>query len=584
MKNHQSSANDDESAKVEDVPVLISGCGPVGMTMSILLSRQGIKNLIVEKRERVSTLPRARGITARTVEIFSQFGLSPQIDAMSLPPLWTRNFIYTETLAGEIIGVMPSNAMAPGASAAYTPCDYKVAAQDRIDPMLYACATGFEQAEVRFNNEVADFSDEGESVVTTIRKSDGTLYKVRSRFLVAADGAKSALKRMAGIGEAGRENLRSFVNNHILADLSQFTKGREATLLWTLKPGLEGVFQPLDGDRKWAVQIQFDPENDTPEAWTDERIVTTLRAMIGDPAADKVAFEILKTYTYTLSAMISKQLYKGRLLLVGDAAHQIPPYGGFGMNTGVQTAHNLAWKLGAILRGEAPMALLDTFDSERREVAARVCEFGRTNAGYIEKLMGAVRAASSIEEKRRLVAQTTQYGNWLGLDIGVHYEGPGAFVPDDAPLPRVDDPVVDFVPHAKPGHRAPHLWVRRGTERISTIMLFEGNFVLLAGAKGSAWIDAARRVSDRSGPPIEALRVAADGDLIPESDFCELYGITPAGAVLVRPDGHVAYRSRALGEDPYAALENAMAEVLQRSNHVRIKTDQAQGARIQAQT
>ena len=547
--------------ETEDIPVLIAGCGPVGMTMSILLSRQGINNLIVEKRDRVSTLPRARGITARTVEIFSQFGLKDEIDAMSLSPLWTKNFIYTETLAGEIIGVMPSNSMAPGASAAYTPCDYKVAAQDRIDPMLYACATGFDEAKVRFNHEVVGFSDDGEAIYAIVRPQESGQYQVRAKFLIAADGAKSALRRMAGIKETGRENLRSFVNNHILADLSAFTKGREATLMWTLKPGFEALFQPLDGDKKWAVQIQFDPENDTSEAWTEQRVVESLRAMIGDPRAANVQFEILKTYTYTLSAMISEQLHKGRLLLVGDAAHQIPPYGGFGMNTGVQTAHNAAWRIGAILRGEAPLALLDTFDSERREVAARVCEFGRVNAGYIEKLMGAIREAGSLDEQRQLVAQTTQYGNWLGLDIGVHYEGQGAFVPDDVPLPKVGNSVIDFVPHAKPGHRAPHLWVKRGNERISTVLMFECNFTLLAGPEGARWIDAARELSVR-GPTITAWRVAEDGDLVPEGDFCALYGIEPSGAVLVRPDGHVAFRAPRLSGNPKQALIDALDVVL----------------------
>ena len=552
-------------AGIEDVPVLISGCGPVGLTMSILLSRQGIRNLVVEKRETVSTLPRARGITARSVEIFTQWGLGAEVDAISLKPLWMQNFIYTQTLAGEIIGRMPTNAMAPGASAAYTPCDYKVGAQDRIDPMLYRHATGYRAAEVRFDTELLDFDDAGEQVVSTIRRPDGSTTKVRSSFLVAADGAKSLLRRLAGIGETGRENLRSFVNNHVRADLSRFTEGREGTLIWTLKPGLEGVFQMLDGDKHWAVQIQFDPLTDTPEAWTEERVVATLRAMIGYPAAADVTFEVLKTYTYTLSAMISQQLRKGRLLLVGDAAHQIPPYGGFGMNTGLQTAHNLGWKLGAVLRGEAPLALLDTFDRERREVAERVCQFGRVNAGYVEKMMAAIATASSADEQRRLVGRSKQYGNWLGLDIGVHYQSDGAFVPDDVPVPAVDDPVIDFVPHAKPGHRAPHLWVRRGAERVSTVLLFELDFVLLAGESGAAWVDAARSMSShRQGPSIRAYRVASDGDLVPEADFCALYGITATGAVLVRPDGHVAYRVKAMTPDPAGSLQEAIDQVLQR--------------------
>jgi homoserine O-acetyltransferase len=554
----------DANLATEQVPVLISGAGPVGLMMSILLSRQGIRNVLVEKRAGIGTLPRARGITARTVELFTQLGLADQVDQISLPPLWTAKFVYAETLAGELVGVMPSNTMAPGASAAYTPCDYKVAAQDRIDPMLFDCASRFDDADIRFSTELLGFTEDADGVWATVRGADGRQSRIRSSFIVAADGGKSLLRGLAGIGERGRTNLRSFVNNHIKADLSRFTKGREGPLIWTLAAGREGVFQMLDGDKNWAVQIQFDPEIDRPESWTEERVIATLREMIGSPDGDDVELEIIKTYTYTLSAMVSERLRQGRLLLVGDAAHQVPPYGGFGLNTGIQTAHNLAWKLGAVIRGEASSDLLDTFDTERREVADRVCAFGRVNAAYVEQLMAAVRAAATHEARSRIVSGTRQYGNWLGLDIGVHYEGAGAFVADDVALPAVADPVVDFVPHAKPGHRAPHLWVRRGAERMSTIMLFDNAFVLLAGPDGTPWVEAARRVSAQRAPSIVCYRVSEDGDLRPEQDFCRLYGISPSGAVLVRPDGHVALRVQSLPADPAATLQIAMDVILRR--------------------
>src|ERR1700730_5790826 len=138
----------------DDVPVLICGCGPVGLMMSILLSRQGIDNIVLEKREGVSPLPRARGITARSVEILTQLGLGSAVDAISLPSRWLQNFVYTEKLGGELVGMMPTNSMKPGALAAWSPCDYKVAAQDRIDPMLHDHAAGYPQAQIRFGSEL----------------------------------------------------------------------------------------------------------------------------------------------------------------------------------------------------------------------------------------------------------------------------------------------------------------------------------------------------------------------------------------------------------------------------------------------
>jgi len=563
MNGNPGQTTESQQPVTDDVPVLISGCGPVGLMMSILLSRQGIDNIVLEKRAGVSNLPRARGITARSVEILSQLGLGPAVDAISLAPRWLQHFVYTEKLAGELVGMMPTQSMRPGALAAWSPCDYKVAAQDRIDPMLYDHAAAYPQTQIRFGAELLSYEETPDDIIANVRTA-GNISRIRARYLIGADGGKSLLRQLAGIGETGRLGFNSYVNNHIRVDLERFIKGREGALIWTLAPGHEGLFQILDGRQYWAVQIQYDPKTDYPESWTEDRVLRTLRAMIGDPAADELPIEILRSYTFTLSATISERLRAGRMLLVGDAAHQVPPFGGFGLNTGIQTAHNLAWKLGCVLRGEADDALLDSFDCERREVATRVCEFGRVNAGYIGQLMRAVRAASSTDEKREIVAGSRQYGNWVGLDLGVHYEGEGAFIADDVPVPSVPDPIVDYVPHAKPGHRAPHLWVRRGDERISTVLLFD-RFVLLTGADGARWIQAVRVVREQGLAQLEAHVVAAGGDLIPEGDFCGLYGITPSGAVLVRPDGHVGFRTPGSVADPVAVLVDVFDRILCRA-------------------
>ncbi|MDB5583116.1 MAG: 2-polyprenyl-6-methoxyphenol hydroxylase [Bradyrhizobium sp.] len=556
----QAPVRDDNSV---DVPVLIAGAGPVGLVLSLLLSRQGIANLIVEKRGQINNLPRARGITVRSLEILSQLGLREALQDISLPPLWTDYFVYTGTVAGDLIGKMPTDAMKAGAGEPHSICDYLVAAQDRIDPLLFDAVTR-RGGEVRFNSEVVAFEETDDAVTTTIRRPDGSTSTIRSRYLVAADGGSSPLRKLAGIGETGRANLRSYINNHVRADLSRFTAGREGALIWTLAPGLEGLFQMLDGDRMWAIQVQYDPATFDPAIWTNDYAVAHLKKMIGGPDADQAEIEILKSYTFTLSMTTSDRMNKGRLLMTGDAAHTILPYGGFGLNTGIQTAHNLAWKLAAVLRGEAPPALFDSYDAERREVARRVSEFGRTNAGYVEQLMTAVRNAESVEEKGALVRASRQYGNWWGLDLGVHYEGAGAFVPDDIDPPQVDNPVTDYVSHAKPGYRAPHFWALRDGERVDALSLFDGRFTLLAGPEGEAWVEAARRSDAALNPKVHAYRVAPDGDLAPELDFSALYGIGPAGAVLVRPDGHVAYRAQSTPADPLATLRQVLDTILSR--------------------
>jgi putative polyketide hydroxylase len=557
----------DHDARV-DIPVVIAGAGPVGLLTSILLSRQGIRNLLLEKRERINVLPRARGINVRSVEILTNLDLGARLAAESLPPLWTQRFVYTETMAGEVVGMMPGN-MASGMVAGFSPCEYRVAAQDRLDPMLYEKAISYPQAEVRFRHEVTGFTDRGDGVDVTVETGDRGAITVRARYLIAADGGSSHLRGLADLGEIHHQTYNSFVAAFFHADLSRYSAGREGALIWTLAPGVEGVFHPLDGRTAWAAHIQFNPQFENPDSWTAEFVTERVRGMIGAPAGEPPAIDLHKHYNYTLTASVSERLRKGRLILAGDAAHRTLPYGGWGLNTGIHSAHNLAWKLGAVLRGEAPDALLDTYDSERREAALVNCEFGRVNAGHVAKLMQALRQSATPAERRALIAASRQYGNWTGLDLGIHYDGtqgPCAFVPDAIPAPTVENPVIDYVAHAKPGWRAPHLWgrTRVGGHRVSTIALLDGGFTLLAGPEGRGWCDAARAIGDT--PHITAYRLAADGDLVPEYvDVCALYGIAPDGAVLVRPDGHVAFRAPQAVADPRAALVEARDKTLQRS-------------------
>jgi putative polyketide hydroxylase len=544
---------------MREVPVVICGAGPVGLTASIMLSRRGIPNLVIEKRAGVSGLPRARGIMSRTVEIWSQFGLYDEMTAVSLPPSWCENIQHMDTLAGEVFGVMPSNCMSPGAQAANTAYDFRCAAQDQIDSMLFRCASSYPEAQVVFDTELTGVAQDDDGVTLTLRLPDGSVRSRRAQWLVAADGGRGSVRDMLGVGDHGHRDIAHFINNHFSADLSLFTEGREGTLLWVYAEGRVGCFQPLDGKTRWMCQIRFDPTTDPPETWTRQRVVRRLKDMVGDPRVEDIPFTLHSTYTYSLNATIADRLRVGRVLIVGDAAHRIPPAGGIGMNTGVQTAHNAIWKLVAVINGEAPEALLDTYDLERREVAQRACDFGRVNMGFITAIL----AAKAREAQRAAVAASKQFCNWVGLDLGVHYEAPdGAFIGDGTPFPPVSHPVTDYIPTAKPGYRAPHLWLHEGDRRFSSVDLFEKSFVLLAGSAGQAWATAARALG---GPtPVQAFVIGPQGDLQPESDFEGLYGVGPDGAVLVRPDGHVAWRSAGASQTPAAHLRQALDRILRR--------------------
>lgn len=252
-------------------------------------------------------------------------------------------------------------------------------------------------------------------------------------------------------------------------------------------------------------------------------------------------------------------------MLVGDAAHQLPPTGGFGMNTGIQTAHNLVWKLVLVLAGAAGPSLLDTFDSERRPVGRFNADRSFENALMVQRINAAAAGEIPALTPAEAVEASRRYGNFLGMELGFHYDS-AAVIPDGTEPPRVADPVIDYVPCGRPGHRAPHVWLERDGRRGSTLDFFGPGFTLLAGARGDTWIVAANETAQQLGVRVDAHAIGARGGWMDaDSAFGQRYGIDATGAVLVRPDGHVAFRMQRPTADPTHALMGALADVLARS-------------------
>jgi len=259
---------------------------------------------------------------------------------------------------------------------------------------------------------------------------------------------------------------------------------------------------------------------------------------------------ILGVSAWEASARVARQYRHGRIFLAGDAAHEMPPTGGFGLNTGVQDAHNLAWKLAAVLAGQADPSLLDTYHNERQPLGVAITEASLANSlsmGRTERQPGAV-------------LPRREFLNEQGLIFGASYES-AAIVPDGTPRPHVDDPVTQYRPSARPGARAPHVWLERNGARISTIDLFGPRFVLLAGRRGTAWRQAAARVAGPSRPAFAA-HVIGEDVADPDGAWSVAYEVDDDGAVLVRPDGHVAWRHRRASRDPEGALGAALDGVL----------------------
>jgi putative polyketide hydroxylase len=533
-----------------DVPVLISGGGPVGLAASLLLSQHGVRSLLVERHPGTALTPKARGINARTMEVFRQCGIDAAVRAAGLAEGGTGLIVWTETLTGrEIERRVPGRAIAR--NMAVTPVKNCLCAQDDLEPVIrrYAEAAGL--GELRFDTEMTSFAQGGDSVggVLTDRKT-GEETPFAARYLIAAEGAQSRVRRALGVKMIGEEKVYDSVNILFHADLTQWVKDRPAALYFVEQEDLRATFLTINGRDRWGFLIHSSSKFGwKPEDFTPEFCASLIRRGIG---ISDIPVTVLDVGPWEASAIVADRYRVGNVFLSGDAAHEMPPTGGFGLNTGVQDVHNLAWKIAAVLRGNADDALLDSYHDERQPLA----EITTRNALANAMSMGRTERQSGVLPRREFLAEQ-------GLIFGVNYESI-AVVPDGTPPAAIDDPVTEYLPSARPGSRAPHVWLKRGNEQISTVDLMGPHFLLLAGAEGAAWQRAAQAAGP-SWPLLISHVIGSDGEISDGDGKWQLaYGIEADGAVLIRPDGYVAWRSRSGVSNPQAALRAAFDSLLGR--------------------
>src|SRR5262245_5736581 len=505
-------------------------------------------------------MPKARGINARTMEMYRQCGVEQAIREAGLPTERTGLIVWTRTLAGEEIERRVPGRATPG-NLAMSPVVNCLCAQDYLEPVLRRFAEAQGPGALHFNAEMTGLSQDASGVsVRLIDRVTGAETSVRAQYLIAADGAQSRIRRQLGIQMIGKEAVYDSVNILLRADLRPWTAHRPAALYFVEQPDLRATFLTINAADRWGFLVHsLKQYGFAPDDFTAERCAALIRQAVGVPDLD---VEILGGSPWEASALVAERFRIGRIFLAGDAAHEMPPTGGFGLNTGVQDVHNLAWKLAAVLHGQANPSLLDTYNPERQPLGRAITETSLANS----LSMGRTARQDSAVLPRR------EFLNEQGLIFGAAYES-AAVIPDGTPAPPIDDPVTQYVPTARPGHRAPHVWLERNGTRISTIDLFGPRFVLLTGAGGGAWLEAARRIAVPSRPPLVAHAIGARGGLIDVGGaWQKAYEIGDDGAVLVRPDGHVAWRRRAASRDAESTLVAAIDAVLGRVPHTAEET------------
>jgi putative polyketide hydroxylase len=536
--------------EAESVPVLVVGGSLVGLSTSVFLGRLGIEHMLVERHAATSTHPRGRGNNVRTMEIYRTAGLEPRIREAARVLSGNDGILQVDRLTGTqrrwIVGDISGGMDITRVSSS----DWCLCSQNDLEPVLleYAREQG---ADIRFRSELLSFTEHADGVRAHIRRRDtDETYTVDARYLVAADGPRSPIRGHLGIGQSGPGELFHNVSVTFRSRTLQDHVGdRRFVVCYITAPDGEGALLPVDNKERWVIHVPWYPDRgEELEDFTDERLTAHIRAAVGVPDID---VEITGKAPWHASKRVADSYGTGRVFLAGDSAHEMPPTGAFGSNTGIQDAHNLAWKLAAVLRGWACPSLLDSYELERRPVALATGTRACVQAAD-EEHPGFSPAAGRNDDPADLMTVALCYRYASDAVVGAHAEQPS--VPDAFRL------------GGEPGTRAPHMWVMRGDMRISTLDLYERSFVLLAGSGGQKWRTAVERASLHLGVPVEAYLVGtgADHDLVPDTDadWAELHGTAEDGAVLVRPDGFVAWRADAAMPDADRVLTNVMQSLL----------------------
>ena len=502
------------------VPVCIIGCGPIGLAGALLLSKFGIKTLIIERRSDVNTHPRSRFVDTNTMELMRFFGIEKMVEDTGLGPDWTDYNRWFTALTKDQIAAIPSPTFhtVPRTTSPTMPV---MTCQDYVENCLHSVVDGNEHIEILHRTEAIGLSqdEDGTTVVIKDIVSDEE-SSVRADYTIGTDGPHSFVREQIG-STLITEPFQVFSQDVIFeADLSKYAD-RKGGLMYVASPSGFFVFQPLNGITRWRCQITVPTNEIRPEEWAVERI----REAVG--ADEEISISITSMGMWQPTPGCVDNLSKGRIFLAGDAAHVSVPTGGMGNNIGFFGIRNLAWKLAFVLKGLANPEILETYAIEHKP-----CALDRIATG-VQTTLGMMKIFSSYyanEDTAEAIEETSQYADYDGVILGFEMESV-LIAENPDPPPQVNNTTKDFIPSVRAGRRAPHAWVDEGAGT-SVLDWFGLEYVLVVGGAvdSGRWQSAIESVRASTDYPIR-LEQLPDQDLTPYRNT-EL--------ALVRPDGIIA--------------------------------------------
>ena len=575
--------------------VLIVGTGPAGSSTAALLSSYGIDNVLINNYSWLAGTPRAHITNQRTMEVLRDLGKEVEAEAYlhaTEQDLMGEN-IFCTSLAGEELGRMKSWGKHPNSRAEHllsSPSFMNDLPQTFMEPLLYktACSRGTQS---RMSTQYLSHIEDEDGVLSTcLDKLSNKEIKIRSKYLVGADGGNSKVAENIDLPFEGKMGVGGSMNILFKADLSKYVAHRPSVLYWVLQPGADiggigmGLVRMIRPWNEWLIVWGYDINQPAPKV--DKDFATKVaRDLVGDP---ELEIDLLSVSTWTVNNMYAKKMSKGRVFCAGDATHRHPPSNGLGSNTSIQDGFNLAWKLAYVIKDKAGAELLDTYSIERSPIAKQIvtranqsiAEFGpifealgltdtqdpvKMKKNMDERKQNSPKAEKQRQALREAIAFKKYEFDAHGVEMNHRYKSNSVLTGGDKEPEFKKDKELFYQPTTYPGARIPHAWVydKTGLKHSLLDLCGKGNFSIFTGICGEEWLKAAKNIETQLGIKIQCNIIGPDQDFEDHAgEWSSIREISDSGLILVRPDQHICWRSKDMISNSSEKLMDVMKKIL----------------------